>query len=60
MVQLWADSLVHQMVVMSVTVMVAKLEVSKVVHWVSMSGIVKDVNSVVLMVPYLDDYLVVR
>ena len=58
MVQLWADSLVHQMVVTSAIVMVAKLVVSKVVHWVEMMGTLTDVNSVVLLEPYLVDYLV--
>ena len=46
------------MVVTSAIVMVAKLVVSKVVHWVEMMGTLTDVNSVVLLEPYLVDYLV--
>ena len=33
---------------------------SKVVYWAWMLGIVTAVNSVVLTVPYLDDYWVVK
>ena len=40
--------------------MVESLVESKAEYWVWMLGIVKAVNSVVLTVPYLDDYWVVK
>ena len=40
--------------------MVESLVESKAEYWAWMLGIVMAVNSVVLMVPHLDDYLVVR
>ena len=60
MAQLQADSMAHEMVVMSVIVMVARLAVSKVVRWVGMMGTVMVASSVVLSVQCLVDYLVVR
>ena len=48
------------MVVMSVIVMVARLVVSMVVHWVWMLEIVMAVCSVVMTVRCLVDYLVVK
>ena len=60
MAQLQADSMAHEMVVMLVIVMVSRLAVSKAVHWVWMLGTVMAASSVVLSVPWLVDYLVVR
>ena len=60
MAQLQADSMAHEMVVMSVIVMAARLAAPKVVRWVWMLGTVMVASSVVLSVPWLVDYLVVR